>query len=332
MFCSLVDLSRPEAPMHGSMEGGTRMPHVKLRQCWRGNLQHCQPGKAIGLDMIPPEVCKHNAVDLARLSYAQLLKLALHGQEAIVHKGGKLVSTHKSKGPQDECGSYHSLLISTHQGKVLHRSLRQHQADLYEGFLQSQQIGGRRHVPVTLGLHHVRSFMRIQHHKGFSCCVLFLDLKEAFYRALRPLTHVAVLTIGFPWARITNHLAANLAPMASPQDCWFHFMFYGWTPSMSQFWDLTTKYAQIRGIHAASARQCVTVAGNAFLARNHSWNATVAKAMCHFHSTLPTSWQRHISCRQHGGISSVFGWIFMNRQHFLLEASAQRGRWFSIQG
>lgn len=252
------------------MEGGTRMPHVKLRQCWRENLQHCQPGKAIGHDMIPPEVCKHNAVDLARLSYAQLLKLALHGQEAIVHKGGKLVSTHKSKGPQDECGSYHSLLISTHQGKVLHRSLRQHQADLYEGFLQSQQIGGRRHVPVTLGLHHVGSFMRIQHHKGFSCCVLFLDLKEAFYRVLRSLTHVAVLTIGFPWARIANHLAANLAPMASPHDCWFHFRFYG-------------------PLNEPILRSWQEII--------HGMLRLATKAMCHFHSTLSTSWQRHISCR-----------------------------------
>ena len=112
--------------------------------------------------------------------------------------------------------------------------------------------------------------MRIQHHKGFSCCVLFLDLKEAFYRVLRSLTHVAVLTIGFPWARIANHLAANLAPMASPHDCWFHFRFYG-------------------PLNEPILRSWQEII--------HGMLRLATKAMCHFHSTLSTSWQRHISCR-----------------------------------
>eukprot|EP00435_Cladocopium_sp_Y103_P029337 s2841_g7.t1 len=137
---------------------------------------------------MPPEVCKNNPAALARLSYSQLVKLALHGQEALVHKGGRLVHAHKGKGPFDECSSYRSLLISLHQGKVLHRSLRQHQANLYEGYLQGQQLGGRRGVPVTLGLHHLRAFQRIQSARNYSCGVLYLDLTEAFYRILRPLT------------------------------------------------------------------------------------------------------------------------------------------------
>ena len=175
--------------------------HDELRECWRTNLtRFCQKDfqlrvqdlpslvdlersfarVAIGLDRIPPELCKHNPAELARLSYAQLLKLAICGQEAVVHKGGQLAQAHKGKGPFDSCESYRSLLISSHQGKVLHRSLRQHQSDLYESYMQTQQIGGRRRVPVNLGLHHLRSFMRLQRRRGFSSGILLLDLKEAF--------------------------------------------------------------------------------------------------------------------------------------------------------
>ena len=106
----------------GSMEGGKRMTQQELRECWRTNLAlfrqedfhlpvqdlpslvdlersyaRVRAGKAIGLDQIPPELCRSNAAELARLSYAQLLKLAIHGQEAVVHKGGLLVQAHKGE-------------------------------------------------------------------------------------------------------------------------------------------------------------------------------------------------------------------------------------------
>ena len=53
--------------------------------------------------------------------------------------------------------------------------------------MQNQQIGGRQKVPVTLGLHHLRAYMRHQKSRLRSCGILFLDLKEAFYRVVRPL-------------------------------------------------------------------------------------------------------------------------------------------------
>ena len=68
--------------------------------------------KQLDHDQVPPEACAYNAAELARLSYSQLLKLALHGQEAAMHKGGQLVQAHKGKGPMDLCESYRSLLIS----------------------------------------------------------------------------------------------------------------------------------------------------------------------------------------------------------------------------
>ena len=143
--------------------------------------------KATGPDQIPGEFCNRNPFAVGRQMYSQLLKLVLHGQEALGHKHGRLTTLWKGKGPHREASSYRSILISSHVGKALHRTLRVHQSDLYEAFLQSQQVGGRRRAPVTIGLHMVRSFIRWQKQQHRSSSVVFLDLKEAFYRIVRPL-------------------------------------------------------------------------------------------------------------------------------------------------
>lgn len=108
---------------------------------------------------IPSEVCGAHPVAMAKLLYPQLLKLALHGQEALIHKGGRLAVAHK-KGPTYECSSYRSLLVSSRAGKSIHRALRQHQQSLYTTYLQSQQVGGRPRIPVNFGVHMVRSHLR----------------------------------------------------------------------------------------------------------------------------------------------------------------------------
>ena len=38
-----------------------------------------------------------------------------------------------------------------------------------------------------LGIHQLRAFLRVQKRMQRSCCIIFLDLKEAFYRVMRPL-------------------------------------------------------------------------------------------------------------------------------------------------
>ena len=200
-----------------NMEGGQRLSSQQLRNQWIDNLCHFQQdcfdldvsqiptlcdlerafcrvrtGRAVGLDLIPPEACRYNASQFARSTFSQLLKMMLHGHEAIPHKGGRLTAAHKGKGASDECASYRSLLVSSQIGKCLHRTLRGAQSGCYEAYLQNQQLGGRPGIPVYLGIHHLRAFLRLQKSRNRSSCIVFLDLKEAFYRVLRPL---ALLTL-----------------------------------------------------------------------------------------------------------------------------------------
>ena len=151
----------------GNMEGGERLDAQTQRDKWIQGLQcestqeiqlplselptlfdlecafrHVRLGKATGHDQIPGELCHRFPEACATATYTHLLHLFLHGQEALVHKGGKLVTAYK-KGHRDTCSSYRSLLISSHVGKSLHRTLRQTQNHLYAAFMQDQQLGGR---------------------------------------------------------------------------------------------------------------------------------------------------------------------------------------------
>ena len=107
----------------GDMEGARRLSDADQRSLWIQGLQrfrhdHLQlslddlpsltdleialrrvrKNKAIGLDMIPPELCHACPTILARQLYGALLKLVCHGQEALPHKGGLLTPAFKGKG------------------------------------------------------------------------------------------------------------------------------------------------------------------------------------------------------------------------------------------
>eukprot|EP00438_Fugacium_kawagutii_P030569 Skav210928 [mRNA] locus=scaffold978:365318:370450:+ [translate_table: standard] len=201
------------AEFFGSMEGGTRMSHAAYREVWHDHLaarrgpdnqnldlltfptlteleaalRRVATGKATGCDSIPSEACKFHATAFARHLYAPLLKLLTHGQEAWQHKGGVLVQAYKQKGPANACASYRSLLISSHIGKSLHRTLRERQYPNFERHLHPCQLGGRKAMPVGVGLHHMRAFQRAFSAQKRSIALIFLDLQEAFYRVWRPL-------------------------------------------------------------------------------------------------------------------------------------------------
>lgn len=141
------------------------------------------------------------------------MKLMVHGQEALEHKGGVLCHIWKSKGPKDECSAYRSILVSSFIGKSLRQSLRQRQNTLFEKLMQKEQLGGRPKVPVTLGVHLGRAFMRARKQQGHNIAMLYLDLTEAFYRILRP------LVVGGPVSdELIMHVWGNA--WGSPLTCW----------------------------------------------------------------------------------------------------------------
>lgn len=65
--------------------------------------------------------------------------------------------------------------------------MRDQQHQLLESYMHAEQIGGRRGVPVGLGTHLARAFLRANKRAGNAVAMVFLDLTQAFYRTIREL-------------------------------------------------------------------------------------------------------------------------------------------------
>ena len=194
------------------MEGGKRLNSDQQRQEWITNLEsfrvesldltlvdlpslsdlerayrRVKPGKATGPDGVDALLCHLSPADFAKKTYSLMLKTLTHGQESLIHKGGRLHPLWKGKGPKDSCAAYRSILVSSHIGKTIHRCLRVHSADLFEKYLQQQQLGGKRRISVATGVHQARAFLRSRRQRGLNVGMVFLDLCEAFYRIVREL-------------------------------------------------------------------------------------------------------------------------------------------------
>ena len=91
----------------------------------------------------------------------------------------------KRKGPQDRCDSFRAILVTSSIGKINHALLRRSCIDSTAASGSALQIGGLPRFPVTYGSQVVRLFQASAIDSCFA--LIFLDLKEAFYRAVRPL-------------------------------------------------------------------------------------------------------------------------------------------------
>ena len=208
------------AEFFGTMEGGHRVSASELRQDWiqdlstfmqkdlelrpedvptLTDLEHAyrrvRPHKAVGDDHVPPELCHRHPVQMARVDiHTDAQTLYTRPRSAPAQRRPACCSLEAQGDHRIYVLQYRSLLISSHVGKTLHRAVRDHQANVYEAFLQHQQVGGRRHFPVTMGVHYLRSTARMARQAKRSHAMIFLDLQEAFYRVLRPIAIGGVIT------------------------------------------------------------------------------------------------------------------------------------------
>ena len=142
-------------------------------------------GKAAGPDSLPPELVRYGSGPLSVALYSLFLKFSLRLDEVLLWKGGTLCRAWKGKQAPDKCSSYRALLVSSTCGKVVHSALRSCFLEPMRRASPPFQVGGLPRFPVTFASHMLRLFMSWQ--RGRSFFVLFLDLREAFYRVARHL-------------------------------------------------------------------------------------------------------------------------------------------------
>ena len=144
-------------------------------------------GKATGPDQLTAEIMHEFPVQMSLLFQPLLMKMLCHQAEPIAMKGGVLVRAFKHKGSPQLAENYRGLLISNHLAKALHSSCRSFLMPFYCLSAQPMQLGGKPGASVTQASHISRTFLSWAKKRCFSAAILFLDIRSAFYRVIRPL-------------------------------------------------------------------------------------------------------------------------------------------------
>ena len=147
--------------------------------------QNVACGKAMGPDGVPGELVRHGSGQISRPVYQLLLKLALRGDEPTMFKGGTVYAAWKGRGAQAVCANHRGLLVSSVIGKTLHSTVRRKLMPVMCDMASPLQVGGLPRFPVAYAAHAARLFQSAFVRQNY--VILFVDLKEAFYRLARPL-------------------------------------------------------------------------------------------------------------------------------------------------
>ena len=144
-------------------------------------LRRSATGRAVGPDGVPAELLHFGAGSIAAPIYQLLLKTVLTLEEPLAFKGGLVHHLWKGKTAPHLCHSHRAILISS----TVHRTLRGLGLAPFLQVHSPLQVGGLPRHPVLTAAHAARLFA--SYHRRGNCFLLFLDLREAFYRVARPL-------------------------------------------------------------------------------------------------------------------------------------------------
>lgn len=142
-------------------------------------------GRASYFDGLPTDICHLFPQVMAKVYYALALKQTLHIAEPVTLKGGVLIHAYKGRGLATECSSYRSLMVSSVLSKSLHRILRSKCMRHFEPVGMPLQLGGLPGKSVSQGAHALLSYAAACRRQNLSMGVLFIDIRQAFYRLVR---------------------------------------------------------------------------------------------------------------------------------------------------
>ena len=149
--------------------------------------RRCQSHKAAGPDGLVPEFCRKASKWMARITYPLLAKMTIYKSEPLQWKGGVMHTIWKKRGAHTDPASYRAILVSSQVGKTIHHLFRTRALPSYMENALPLQCGGIPGRAVGHAAQAARLQQSISHQQQLSTAVLFLDVRNAFYRLLREL-------------------------------------------------------------------------------------------------------------------------------------------------
>ena len=144
-------------------------------------------GKAAGPDTIPADVLAMSPYKTAELLHPLLVKCSLHAQEPFAWKLVLAHELYKGSGTMRMIEHFRSIFLANTCAKVLHTFLRQRINEVVGAIYMDTQTGGRAGRDCPMASQLLRTYMAVQKSRARTSTVIFLDLRSAFYTAIRQL-------------------------------------------------------------------------------------------------------------------------------------------------
>lgn len=142
--------------------------------------------KAPGHDGLKSDLCNLAPVQMSQLFFPILAKMVFQMEEPLQSKGGVMIAAFKG-GRHDHIDNFRGLLLSSHAGKAVRRTIRQQLQAHYSRTAPQLHISIRAGGSVSQASHALRAYQSIAKQRCWSAGTLFLDVKSAYYRVVRQL-------------------------------------------------------------------------------------------------------------------------------------------------
>ena len=146
-----------------------------------------KPRKSPGIDGLPSEIFKIDAAKMSQLLWPLLRKCALRCTEPLRWRGGEVCALPKQRAAGFQPSHYRSILLADFTSKVWHGLVRRKLLPSLQTYKVSLQAGGLPGLSTDMLHLTVQSFAHLNHSDACSCAAVFVDIKQAFDRTLRPL-------------------------------------------------------------------------------------------------------------------------------------------------
>ena len=144
-------------------------------------------GKAPGLDGLPAELFRLHPPLFAQCLWPLMAKCAIRCTEPLVWRGGEIVALPKTHTISYQADKFRSIVLSTYMSKVAHGNLRARLLPFFLRYRDAMHAGGVPRLSTDMLHLFVNAYALRAKQNKFCAIAVFIDVQQAFYRALRPL-------------------------------------------------------------------------------------------------------------------------------------------------
>ena len=144
-------------------------------------------GKSPGIDGLPSEIYRMDIKRMAQILWPIMAKSALRCAEPMRWRGGEICALPKTPQAGHQVEHFRSILLADFSSKACHGMTRSRLIPAIQAYRHNMQAGGIPGLGTDMLHLFVQSFAQLCRHQGVSSASLFVDIKQAFYRACRPL-------------------------------------------------------------------------------------------------------------------------------------------------